>query len=135
MASQYAKKKLPWLKIIVVLMAVAFVVFALSVVAPGFGAWIMGGLTGIGVSIYMFFVGAPSVYSVVAAVAITAGTLILVTQRKYFFKQKIFDGQAAQAMGVAPLQTGLMQTNPFANQPSTGVNVVDPSKTEVSTSI
>ena len=134
MASQYAKKKIPWLKIIVILMAVAFVIFGLSVVAPGFGAWIMGGIGAVGLGIYMFFIGAPSVYSVVAAVAITAGALILITQRKYFFKQKIYDGSAAQSMGVAPLQTGLMQTNPFANQPGTGVNVIDPSKTEVSTS-
>ena len=133
MASQYAKKKIPWLKIIVVLLLVAFVIFGLSDVAPGFGSWIMGGIGGIGVGIYMFFIGAPSVYSVVAAVALTTGILILITQRKYFFKQKILDTSAAASVGV-PLQGGLIQPNAFSSAPGIGQAVIPNKDTEVTTS-
>jgi hypothetical protein len=134
MASQYAKKKIPWLKILVILLVVGIVIYALAAAVPALGGAIIGAFVGVGNGFYMFFIGAPSYISVIVAVAITSGVFILVTQRKYFFKQKIYDGSAAQSMGVAPLQTGLMQSNPFANQPGTGVNVIDPSKTEVSTS-
>jgi hypothetical protein len=134
MASQYAKKKIPWLKIALVLLIIGIVIYALAAAVPALGGAIIGVFVGIGNGLYMFFIGAPSYISVIAAVGITAGVFILVTQRKYFFKQKIYDGSAAQSMGVGPLQTGLMQTNPFANQPSTGTVVADPTKTEVSTS-
>jgi len=134
MSSQYVKKKIPWLKILLVVLVIGIVIYGLSAAVPALGGAIIGAFAGLGNGLYMFFIGAPSYLSVITAVVITSGVFILVTQRKYFFKQKIYDGAAAQSMGVAPLQTGLMQTNPFANQPGTGVNVIDPSKTEVSSS-
>lgn len=114
MSKVYAKKKLPWLKIALVLLLICIGIYALSTVVPALGGAIIGAFTAAGAGIYMFFFGAPTYLSVVAAVGITVLAFVLITQRKYFFKQKIADYSAAQNMGIqAPLQGGLVNTNPM----------------------
>ena len=81
----------------------------------------------------MFFIGAPSWISVVSAVSITVIIFVVVTQRKYFFKQKILDTSAAASVGV-PLQGGLIQSNAFGAAPGLGQAVIPNNETEVTTS-
>ena len=71
MSKTYVKKKIPWLKILLVLMLVGIAIYALASVVPALGSAIIGGFIGVGVGIYMFFIGAPSWISVVSAVSIT----------------------------------------------------------------
>lgn len=127
------KKKIPWLKIALILLVICIVIYALSAAVPALGSAIIGGFAAAGMAVYMFFIGAPSWISVVAAVTITAGVFVLVTQRKYFFKQKILDTRAASTLGV-PLQGGLIQPNAFSGAPGIGQSVIPQKDTEVTTS-
>jgi hypothetical protein len=133
MSKTYVKKKIPWLKILLVLMLVGIAIYALASVVPALGSAIIGGFAGVGVGIYMFFIGAPSWISVVSAVSITVIIFVVVTQRKYFFKQKILDTSAAASVGV-PLQGGLIQSNAFGAAPGLGQAVIPNNETEVTTS-
>jgi hypothetical protein len=133
MSKTYVKKKIPWLKIAMVLLIIGIGIYALSMAVPALGGAIIGGFVAIGVGIYMFFIGAPTWLSVVSAVSITVVLFVLVTQRKYFFKQKVLDTSAAMSAGV-PLQGSLIQPNAFSSMPGIGQSVMPSKDTEVTTS-
>ena len=109
------KKKIPWWKIGFVFMVVIIIVIGLSLFVPGLAGMILGALTGLGIAIYTFFVGSPSWLSVVAAVAITLGVVVLITQRKYFVKQTV---KVATPLN-APLQSQLQGANSLFNPVTT----------------
>lgn len=128
----YLKKKIPWLKVILVIMAIAFIIVVIGFAVPGAGAMMIGGITGAATAVYEFFFVTPSAYSVLAAIGITAAILILIFGRKYFFKQKISDSSVMQT---APpqLQSGLINTSPLAATPMPQ-QILSDSKQEVTTS-
>ena len=114
-------------------MIVIFVIVGVGLAFPDAGAAMLGGFIGFWVGVYVFFFVTPTWISVVIAAVGTAGLFILVTFRKYFFKQKVSGITTSTANPI--LQSQLMQTNPF-NAPQTGVVIaaapgIDPSKTEV----
>jgi hypothetical protein len=108
----YTKGKIPWTLIALIAIVAVFVVYILGQAVPALGVAILGGLNSVGVGIYNFFIVSPSYLSVFAAVGITAGVLILITQRKYFFKQKISNSNLPMA---PTLQGGLINTSPLVN--------------------
>jgi len=133
MSNVYVKKKIPWLKILLVLLVIGIGIYALSMAVPALGGAIIGAFIGAGIGIYMFFIGAPTYLSVIAAIGITVIIFVVITQRKYFFKQKIFNSSAAASTGI-PLQSGLIQSNAFAAGPGLGQTAMPNKDTEVTTS-
>jgi len=111
----YLKKKIPWLKIALVVTIIVFSIILASVLFPFIGALIVGGILGFFAGVYAFFFVSPTWISVVVAVGLTAGVLVLITQRRYFFKQKVSDYKGAAANPV--LQGGLINTNPVGGVP------------------
>lgn len=128
----YVKGKIPWSLIIIVLLVVAFAIFALTQWVPSVGVSIMGGLAAISAGLYSFFIGAPTYLSVFTAVAITAGVVIIVAYRKYFFKQKISNSSAMAPTMAPTLQGGLINTQPLQQIPIPQ-QIIGDGKTEVTT--
>jgi hypothetical protein len=115
----YIKSKIPWLKIAVVVLVVVLALVIISFVFPTLGAIIVGGILGLFAAIYDFYFVHPTWLSVVTAVGITAAILILVTQRKYFFKQKVSElpiGTTAGALQGAPVQQQTFTNTPTVQQ-------------------
>jgi Zn-dependent protease with chaperone function len=83
------KARFPWAKFLLVIMAVVLVIVVLGFLVPQIGGFLISGLAGVGTGIYMFFVGAPTIYSVIAAVGLTAIVFVVITQRKYFIRRKV----------------------------------------------
>ena len=136
MVNTYVKNKIPWLKILLVLMLVIFVVVVVGLVAKDVGAAMVNGFIGFWVGTYRFFFVTPSWISTVVAAAGVGGIVILIAYRKYFFRQKVLGGTIGT---VTPsYQSSLINTQPVqpipVPQQIIGQPVVDPTKTEVTTS-
>lgn len=104
------KSKIPWFKILAVVAIVLLLIVLAGVAFPGLGAAMLAGASGAGDAIWGFF--SPALTQVAIAIIITAGTLILVTQRKYFFAKKY--NVIGGGVSTPSLQGGLIQTNPLA---------------------
>jgi intracellular septation protein A len=126
----YIKAKIPWLKIALVTLVIVFVVFAVGMGFPAAGAYMMSAISGALGAVVGFFAAAP--YQVAVTACLVGGALILITQRKYFFKEKISNSTMAGAS--SPLQGGLIQTNPLLNPMSAQAVLPSSEKTEVTTS-
>jgi hypothetical protein len=130
----YTKGKIPWFKIGFVVLCIVLVFIGVGVLLPGAGAAMVGGFIGFWIGVYEFFFVVPTAMSTVVAIAMTTGVLVLITQRKYFFKQKISNANIGTT---STLQGAPIQTSVFSNPPSVAQivqPVVDPNKVEVTTS-
>ena len=112
------KKRIPWAKILLVLMVIIMVAIVLGFTVPQIGA----SLAGFGVMILDSIVGFAvwmAVTQTAIAVAITAIVLILITQRRYFIRKRIT--VAAPTYATAPLQQQLQGSSTLFNPLNTDV--------------
>ncbi len=112
------KKRIPWAKILLVVMVIVMVVVVLGFTVPQIGTMLLGAGAGILDTIVGFAVWMAVTQTAIAA-AITAGVLILITQRRYFIRKKIT--VAAPVYGAQPLQQQLQGSNTLFNPLNTDV--------------